>query len=103
MMRCAIWYNLHNIKNTRVKHPWRNVTFRKLYTPWVLFTFFFNSRNGTKSRKASQLFMISFMASFANPAFSTLRLFINISLHIPGKSKVLRRCYRGAFHCKYAK
>ena len=40
MMRCTIWYNLHNIKNTRVKHPWRNVTFRKLYTPWVLFTFF---------------------------------------------------------------
>ena len=43
MMRCAIWYNLYNLKK-REKHSWRSVTFSKVATksntpPRVVFTF----------------------------------------------------------------
>ena len=43
----------------REKHPWRCVTFSKIETPsWVFFTVFFNCTNGTKSRKASEMYLL---------------------------------------------
>ena len=55
VMRCAIWYHLHNLKN--VKKPDGGVVLlvtKSNTPPWVFFTFF-NCTNGTTLRNASNI------------------------------------------------
>ena len=63
-MRCAIWYHLYylrDVKNTHggvlllVNLKAEACNFTKSNTPpWVVFTFFLNCTNGTKSPNATQ-------------------------------------------------
>ena len=57
---CAIWYRLYNSKNVKDTHggvsPLSEFNLTKSSTPpWLLFSYFLNCRNGTKSCKAPQI------------------------------------------------
>ena len=64
VMRCAIWYhqyNLNNVKNTHgevfflVNLQAKNFKIHTNTSPWAFFSPFLNCKNGTKSRKTSQI------------------------------------------------
>ena len=55
VMRCAIWYQLHNVKNVKTTH--RGVLLKVLKVALLdgCFSRFLNCANGTKLRKPSQM------------------------------------------------
>ena len=59
-MRCAIWYDLYNLKNVKKTHEGvlilvNFLTLLKLTLLDGRFSRFLNCRNGTKSRNASHI------------------------------------------------
>ena len=66
VMRCSIWYQLHNLKTVKITHGGvlllvkikaETCNFFKSYAPPWVFSRFLNCTNGNKLRKASHLIL----------------------------------------------